>query len=241
MKPRTAQGPIAAPWSWLIHPPTDGPAATLLLRLMAGGVFLWEGLLKFLYPNLGVGRFTRLGFPLPTLTAHFVAVLEIGGGLGLLLGIGTRVLALLFIAEMIVAMLSTKIGILLGASPLGLPPSPPRSGIWAVLHEVRSEYAQLMTSLFLLIAGPGPRSLDHAIRQRPRERGHVTGPGAAHVAGVALALGCLLPACSGGGADTGAGDMATAAAPTVTGLPACPGAAPARGAARSHLFAPICR
>ena len=33
-------------------------------------------------------------------------------------------------------------------------------GIWAVLHEVRSEYAQLLTVLFLATNGPGIWSLD---------------------------------------------------------------------------------
>ena len=41
-----------------------------------------------------------------------------------------------------------------------LPPVPPQVGIWAVLHEIRSEYAQMMSCLFLLISGPGPWSLD---------------------------------------------------------------------------------
>ncbi len=40
---------------WLINPPTDGPKSILLLRLMAGAVFFWEGLLKFVYVNQGVG------------------------------------------------------------------------------------------------------------------------------------------------------------------------------------------
>jgi len=57
-------------------------------------------------------------------------------------------------------MLSTKISLFHGTSPLALPASPPKVGIWAVLHEVRSEWAQLTTSLFLLLAGPGPWSLD---------------------------------------------------------------------------------
>jgi putative oxidoreductase len=41
------------------HPPPDGaPPAILLIRLMAGGVFAGEGLLKWLFPaTLGVGRF----------------------------------------------------------------------------------------------------------------------------------------------------------------------------------------
>ena len=54
--------------SWFTHPPTDGPKSTVLLRLMAGGVFLWEGILKFVYTNQGVGRFTKLGIPWPHFT-----------------------------------------------------------------------------------------------------------------------------------------------------------------------------
>jgi hypothetical protein len=35
--------------------------------------------------------------------------------------------------------------------------------MWAVLHEIRSDYAQIMSVLFLLIAGPGPWSVDAVI------------------------------------------------------------------------------
>ena len=52
-------------WHWLLNPPDDAPSATILLRLMAGGVFLWEGILKFVYVNQGLGRFAKLGFPFP--------------------------------------------------------------------------------------------------------------------------------------------------------------------------------
>ena len=55
--------------SWLLHPPLDGPRATILIRVMAGTVFLWQGILKFVYANQGVGRFTKLGFPAPYFTA----------------------------------------------------------------------------------------------------------------------------------------------------------------------------
>ena len=153
--------------TWLVNPSSDGPASVLFLRLMAGGVFLWEGILKFVYVNQGVGRFTKLGMPFPHLTANFVGYLEIAGGLLLLSGLMTRLIAIPFIIEMIVAILSTKISLYLGTSPLPLPPSPPQVGIWAVLHEVRSEYAQLLTSAFLLINGPGKWSLD-ALLQRNR-------------------------------------------------------------------------
>jgi putative oxidoreductase len=39
-----------------------------------------------------------------------------------------------------------------------------------VLHEIRSEYAQLMSVTFLLFAGPGPWSIDAlAARRRTRQ------------------------------------------------------------------------
>ena len=149
---------------WFLRPPVDGPASTILLRLMAGGVFFWEGILKFVYTNQGVGRFTKLGIPFPEATANFIGVLEIVGGLLLIFGLATRVFSFLFIGEMVVAILSTKISIFLGTSPLPLPPSPPQIGFWAVLHEIRSDYAQIMTCAFLLINGPGRSSLDAIFR-----------------------------------------------------------------------------
>src|SRR5215510_5608643 len=106
---------------WLFNPPTDGPKSTLLLRLMAGGVFFWEGILKFVYVNQGVGRFTKLGIPFPHFTATSIACLEIVGGLLLLTGLMTRVIAIPFVGEMVVAILSTKISLYLGRSPLPLP------------------------------------------------------------------------------------------------------------------------
>ena len=152
-------------FSWLVKPPPNGPRSILFLRLMAGGVFFWEGILKFVYTNQGVGRFTKIGIPFPHETAVFVASLEICGGLLLISGLGTRLIAIPFVIEMIVAILSTKISLYLGTSPLPLPPAPPKIGIWAVLHEIRADYAQMVTSVFLLINGPGKWSLD-AVLQR---------------------------------------------------------------------------
>jgi uncharacterized membrane protein YphA (DoxX/SURF4 family) len=168
---------IARLEAWLIHPPVDAPAATLLLRLMAGGVFVWEGIMKFVFPTLGVVRFAKLGFPAPHLTASVIGAWEIAGGALLTLGLLTRGVAILFAIEMVVAVLSTKIGLYLGTSPLPLPPAPPLVGFWAVLHESRSDYAQLLTSLYLAIAGPGALSLDARLR---RARARKAGP--AHTA-----------------------------------------------------------
>ncbi len=156
-------------FNWLMNPPTGGASSIVVLRLMAGGVFLWEGILKFVYANQGVGRFTKLGMPFPHLTANFVAGVEIIGGLLLLSGLMTRLIAIPLIIEMIVAMLSTKISLFFGTSPLPLPPAPPLVGIWAVLHEIRSEYAQLLTTIFLLVNGAGSWSLD-ALFEKARKQ-----------------------------------------------------------------------
>ena len=158
---------------WLNHPPTLGPQSTLILRLMAGGVFLWEGVLKFVYANQGVGRFTKLGMPIPHFTADFVAILEIAGGLLLIFGFLTRWISVPFIIEMIVAILSTKISLYLGTSPLPRPVAPPQIGIWAVLHEIRSDYAQIVTVIFLMMNGPGKWSLD-AVLQRKLKKGEAS-------------------------------------------------------------------
>src|ERR1051325_10843364 len=95
--------------SWLLNTPAHGPKATLILRLMAGGVFFWEGLLKFVYKSQGVGRFTKLGIPFPHFTATFIGGLEIFGGLLLLAGLTTRLIAIPFVAQMIVAILCQNI------------------------------------------------------------------------------------------------------------------------------------
>ena len=160
-------------FTWFTNPPTEGPKSTIFLRVMAGGVFLWEGILKFVYANQGIGRFTKLGMPMPHFIADFVACLEIVGGVLLLSGLLTRVIAIPFIFEMIVAILSTKISLYLGTSPLPLPAAPPKVGMWAVLHEVRSEYAQLLTVAFLMINGPGRWSLDALLSKRQPQRSQV--------------------------------------------------------------------
>jgi len=67
---------------------------------------------------------------------------------------------------MLVAILSTKISLYLGTSPLPLPPAPPQVGFWAVLHEIRSEYAQMLTVTFLMVNGPGEWSLDAMMPKR---------------------------------------------------------------------------
>jgi putative oxidoreductase len=131
-----------------------------LIRIFAGLIFLGEGILKFIYPSMGVMRFTLIGFPLPELTAYSIGVLEIVGGICLLLGLFNNLFAFLFACEMVVAFLSTKIPMWLGTSPLPLPPVPPLTGFWAVVHESRVDYALFLSMIFLMIVGPGKLALD---------------------------------------------------------------------------------
>jgi putative oxidoreductase len=157
---------------WLLHPPAAAPPATVLIRLMAGSVFFWEGVMKFVFPaTLGVGRFTKLGIPFPDAMATFVGGLEIVGGLLLIAGLLTRVIAVPLLIDMVVAVATTKIPLYLGTYPLAPPPVPPQFGFWAVLHEIRSDEAQFLCTAFLLLVGAGPWALD-AVLARPRAVEH---------------------------------------------------------------------
>jgi hypothetical protein len=55
---------------------------------------------------------------MPGILAPAIALLEIGGGALLITGLGTRLLSGPFIIEMIVAILSTKVSLFFGTSPL---------------------------------------------------------------------------------------------------------------------------
>ena len=153
--------------------------------------------MKFVFPHtLGVGRFLKLGIPAPEFMAPFVGVMEIVGGTLFVLGLFTRLAALPLLIDIAVAIASTKIPLLLGTSPLPPPPVPPQVGFWAVLHEIRSDDAQLLCSLFLLLVGAGPWALDALLARRrgsPRaqERQESTKPQGIRVAGAKLPFNTL--------------------------------------------------
>ena len=128
---------------------TDAPAAVLLIRLMVGGVFLSEGIQKFLYPELrGAGRFTTLGIPAPEFFGPFVGVFEIVCGSLILVGLLTRLAVIPTIVIMLVAIYTTQLPVL------------EKEGIWFMANRIRTDYSMLLGSLFLLIVGAGRWSLD---------------------------------------------------------------------------------
>ena len=94
---------------------TTAPASVILIRVVVGGVFFSEGIQKFLFPNdLGVGRFVKIGIPAPEVMAPFDGVFEIVCGSLIVLGLLTRLAAIPLIIDICVALISTKIPILLG-------------------------------------------------------------------------------------------------------------------------------
>ena len=141
---------------------TNAPWSVILIRLIVGGVFFSEGIQKFLYPaENGAGRFAKIGIPSPDVMGPFVGVVEIVCGALILIGFMTRLAAIPLIINMLVAILSTKIPILLGHGFWGFSlRTVPYYGIWGMLHESRTDFAMLFGSLFLLIVGAGAWSVD---------------------------------------------------------------------------------
>lgn len=135
--------------------PDKLPSAIILIRLMVGAVFLSEGIQKFLFPEaVGVGRFIKIGIPAPEILAPFVGIVEIVCGTCILLGLLTRFAAVPLIINMLVAIATTKIPILL------------QKGFWSMAHESRTDFSMLLGSIFLLIVGAGRFSLDDYLQRK---------------------------------------------------------------------------
>lgn len=147
---------------------TSAPAATVLVRFIVGPVFLSEGIQKFLYPDEnGIGRFAKIGIPSPEMTAPFVGAVEIVCGSLLIFGLLTRLAAIPLIINMLVAIVSTKIPILLGNEFLGFSlRKVSYYGFWGMAHEMRTDWSMLLGSVFLLIVGAGSISVDAILSRR---------------------------------------------------------------------------
>ena len=123
--------------------------ALILIRLLVGGVFLSEGIQKFLFPDaLGVGRFIKIGIPAPHLMAPFVGAVEVICGAMLIVGLLTRLAAIPLLMDISVAIITTKIPILL------------KDGFWKAAHEARVDVDMLLGLIFLIIVGGGSWALD---------------------------------------------------------------------------------
>lgn len=129
--------------------------AIILIRFAVGGVFLSEGIQKFLFPDaLGVGRFIKIGIPAPEIMAPFVGWVEIVCGVCLLAGFFTRLASIPLLINISVAIATTKIPMLL------------KQGFWAAAHEARTDYAMFLGLVFLIIAGGGKYSINLLMKRK---------------------------------------------------------------------------
>ena len=147
---------------------SNAPAAVILIRLVVGGVFLAEGIQKFLFPDdLAAGRFAKIGIPAPQVMGPFVGGVETICGALIIFGLLTRLAAIPLIIDMLVAILSTKIPILLGHGYWRFSlPKLASYGFWSMAHEARTDFAMLLGSIFLLIVGAGAWSVDAYLSRR---------------------------------------------------------------------------
>jgi uncharacterized membrane protein YphA (DoxX/SURF4 family) len=130
--------------------------APLVLRVALGVIFVWHGLDKF---DAGIsmveGAFTEWGVPAPAITAPLTAVLEIVGGVALILGLVTRLAAMLLGLVMVGAIVWVK-------GDLGLISSAPMPG-------AELDLALLAGLVSLVLTGPGSLAVDPRIGIEPTE------------------------------------------------------------------------
>jgi putative oxidoreductase len=130
------------------------PFAPLLARLAFGQAFFITGLGKLGDLTSHIHRFEGWGIPFAGIQAPINAVLELVGGIMLMLGLGTRVFAFLLGCTMVVALLTADRGNLLGALPF--------SDTLANVAPVPF----LVALVWLIAYGAGPISIDHFIARK---------------------------------------------------------------------------
>lgn len=138
------------------------PAAPLVLRVVIGALFIWHGIDKF---DGGIdmveGAFSSWGVPAPALTAPLTAVIELLAGVALVLGIGTRIAAMLLSVVMIGALIYVKqdLGVISSGSEF-VPPG------------AELDLALLAGLVALIVIGPGRVSIDEQVGLEPASTTH---------------------------------------------------------------------
>jgi putative oxidoreductase len=130
--------------------------AGVVLRLITGVVMAYHGWTKFDSGVPGFGQFLdSLGVPFSGFMGYVVSVLELAGGILLIIGLLTRLWALLFAIEMVFTTALVKLDVgLIGEQGAGL-------------ELDLMVFAAVVT---LLLLGPGRLSVDRAIGIEPLGR-----------------------------------------------------------------------
>lgn len=130
----------------------------LLVRIYWGWQFFDTGRGKLADISKVVDYFTSLGVPAPSLNAHFIALLETGGGILLILGLASRLIAVPLLIDMIMAYVIAD-----------------REALGSIISEPDKFYNAapftfLLASLLILVFGPGWLSLDTLIARWWRKK-----------------------------------------------------------------------
>src|SRR5277367_5147397 len=128
----------------------------LAVRLYWGWQFIQAGWGKLNDIGKVIHFFTTLGIPAPVLNAYFVSALEFGGGLLLVLGLGSRLIALPLVVDMVVAYITAD-----------------REALFSIISDpdkftAAAPFTFLVASLLVLIFGPGKLSIDTLLTARVR-------------------------------------------------------------------------
>src|SRR5262249_12533261 len=140
--------------------PASDIGSVIFIRLAVGLIFFTQGILKYIDPHMGVLRFTKIGFPYPNFTAHFVGAFEIICGFLVLLGLFTRLASIPLLIIILTAMATTKIPELWR----------PAQGFWFMVSDARTDFAMTLSLLFLISVGAGAWSLEAAFLSKKTHR-----------------------------------------------------------------------
>lgn len=122
-----------------------------LVRVITGIVFAAHGYQKFFVYGLDgtTGAFTQMGIPAPAITAPLVAIVELAGGIALIVGLLTRLAALGLAINMLGAIVLVRL----------------EGGFFAP-NGAEFEIVLFVACLALVIGGAGALSVDDAIARK---------------------------------------------------------------------------
>jgi putative oxidoreductase len=144
--------PIDRAYSWFVRGANVGQSFFLLaVRLYWGWQFWQTGAGKLSDIHKVISYFADLGLPLPGFNAYFISILEYVGGILLVLGLGSRLIALPLTIDMIVAYIVGD-----------------REALGSIISDPDKFYAAapytfLIASFIILFFGPGWFSVDHVL------------------------------------------------------------------------------